>query len=442
MKIIRFTLIFILGLLLGIGNTVRKNHSRDKDPNNVPPSTENSSAALRFKTFSRPGNFDFYQRISKNNVDYPREILRLFNDKTFLGNTDFDNISFLLSKWGKTSPQEALNFVETLPYRYRYSFRKDIYKGWADKNPEALAYYYLDNKNVSDIDALETALNAWGKFSPTEVCKFLATLSTDHEQKKGTLALIESVDPQKTDQFQNVITLIPKGQMDDPDVLDAIMNKWFSKNPVEASSWMESLSLSQQENLAKYKNLTSVDSIPSLLADAKNNPDVLRNKIEAYPRWLQAEAWAKIINEMSAGLTLPDLIKWSERIPSDLRSEIMESPYLKFSPFSGMSGDSPQVFEDVLSNFYSDTSPNWLTNIPYNVYKYKFAARKPEQVLDFFYQNQDYVDPKIIAHWLSWEPEKAQEWLKKTPLNSEQRLRINWQIPFHKPLVVIEKKHE
>ena len=255
MKFLYYGIISVLGLCAGMffasGDGVfTANRSATQSP------TEELQFGLKSKkeVFSNQEYYDFYLRVHSGTCDYAKEIADLLAGGYSFGKDP--RLGMLLKQWGRSAPLSALEAMEMLP-KERQDYRYFIFQGWAERNPEELAYYYRDNRNRlygRNKNIMAMAVRSWAQTAPADAAEYLSSLNT-RERKKGTMALLEALPTGKAGEYGRIVQKLPPGMFHDSGILSSFMDKWASEDPGAAVEWMETLPPEQQKGMDWYREL-------------------------------------------------------------------------------------------------------------------------------------------------------------------------------------------
>ena len=378
------------------------------------------------------GSYDFYSRLNARNANYQQELSALLRHFSFYEKNNRDKLYLLFTQWGYESPVEALEAISLLPFDERGSCQSKVYEGWADKNPEALAAYYKENRDaLYQSDALVLSIKSWAETDLDGALKFLSTLDLA-EQKEGIEALLSSAPTSSPGRYKKIMSQLPRKALEDSDFLEKTMTSWLRRDPAGALEWGESQLADKQELLTKYKGMESLPPIDSLTDRfAPDSPEMV-SVLKQYPDAMQAVAWAAVFDDLQGHSGNMEAVKWQiKNMPPEIVSHLINSSFQ--SVFSEKTEEElPVRYEEMLEETdWNKAANESLSNIN-KTYMDKFGARYPERVLNHLlardknkFEGSDnysfmYFAPVLVA-WIHDNPGKARPWMENNmPSFSEE----------------------
>lgn len=449
MKLYIYGILLITGIALGAGIALKRNSETEISATVAAPKPKRFGLRPDIAYLSDPGSYDFFKKINSGKCDFKQELAKLFAYDIVRNSLEEGKICLLLEQWGYTSPRVALSEIGSLPFNDRKRYSNYIFSGWAQRNPEELAHYYRENRDqLYESSALNLAVLCWAESSPKEAIKFLSSLNAK-EEKESLLSLLNGRISTDSDKYKMLSTLLPERQSKDPEVLTALMEKWFTADPAASTEWMNNLSPEQQESLSKYKGLGTLPPITSLVELSQKDPESISAQIAAAPVWFQDHAWAAVLCDMSKKKGILEMFMWQkEHVPQKQAEAIMSSPFFEVPIFS-IPGENREEFEKTIAFLHEENKDEpsghkEFIDGPYNVYLQRFSARFPQEMLSFEQTELGYDgdDSRIIATWMYDDPEKAELWLTKLPGDEKWKQRSLRLIKANSPVGAIDKKHE
>lgn len=411
-KLLKITIFFFIGTFLGYVGFVAVSQS----PTNSPPPEQKSIPEARFTgeqkipITDRILDDDFYTRIGSGKCDYKHELALLLEEYKTTRSLNTSRAKYLLSKWGYESPHAALAALIDAPLEEKYYLMNCAFDGWTDKNPEEVAQYYKENNvELYATAALGIAIDKWGKIDPVNALKFLTTLSA-REQGFGLDILLKSADF-KQDEYLKMAEMIPSRQLNNEEILQTFMYKWFSNYPLTATQWMNSLSPEQQKMLERFKGWDeSLPSLNEIVEQSMHNQADALKSLALLPRNLQVEAWTKVLDEICRDQGTKEMVKWSTLLPIDISVDIFNNPYFA-GPMNTIPDDDINQFAAFLATLPAEHYGNGsFGNSAVNLFEERFAYRFPEETVNFMQKmnNTPFISFPIFKYE---SPDAAKRWL-------------------------------
>lgn len=444
-----YIFIFIAGIILGVGIAYKKLTNDTENTTKIIPNAKNKRFGFQkdISLLALPGNYDFFKKALSKQCDFKAEILRLLSTPVARDSLEEGKITFLLRQWGYAAPLTALNELDSLPLSDKKRYRNYIFYGWAQRDPERLAYFYRDNRNqFFNSHALDAAIIHWAEYSPQRAIRFLSTLDA-HDEKESLLSLFQTSSSNDPRIWKELSSLLPERLSSDPEVLTMLMEKWFFVDPSTSVKWLDSLSLQEQKSLEKYKGMGELPPIESLVDRFRNTPELISEQITNAPEWFQNHAWAAVLTDMSKRKGALEMLMWQATyVPQKQTESIFTSPLFDV-PIFDIPGESPSEFEKCIAYLYEKnntvTGQMMFIDGPYNVYLKRFSAQFPGETLSFLLKTMETGDhPEILASWMYDEPEKAQQWFDGLPHSQGHKQWTSKKIKNARPVGAIDKNHE
>lgn len=170
---------------------------------------------------------------------------------------------YLSYKWGQTSPQRALKESEKLGMVGMLTVPL-ILNGWAETNPEGAAAYYMENrKKVPHGDwSLKNIATELGKSSPSEAMRWVESL-TEKDRKSALPAILGGIADSHPEQLSANIGKLSEDDLKNSALCANIAGKWASTDWEATSKWIDSLGEKQQKEARKTAlaqlGLTDID---------------------------------------------------------------------------------------------------------------------------------------------------------------------------------------
>lgn len=279
------------------------------------------------KTLSKEDDLSTFITILRGKIS-SEDCEKLFND-IFIsrGNPAEDlllerKLYLLLEKWGQISPRHALDKIKKYGNYAGLNFR--IFKGWAEKNPEAVAAFFDETqdpflKNKSGI--LLALSGKWASQDPVKAWDWLQarekTIPFKHQLRSCKVMIIRRMVDRFPAQIPQFISKLEASDLQENAYV--LGEKWgeYKKN---SSEWLDNLP----------RDIQIKAQAGRIMGETKENFKDIDQKLASFDQEQQQE----ILNELafslldSSCMDTPDRLNWlMERLPeesisSDLRFHI------------------------------------------------------------------------------------------------------------------------
>lgn len=434
MKIVCYSLLFSVGFAGGIISLP----SKESQANLIKKNGQNKRPrfGMTNKTYFIPPpknqeERDFWLKMNRlsANSNFQAEFSQL-NLENLPISEKYVKYDYLFNRWAQYAPREAILSAQTIKPPFNRILSEKIFQIWGEKKPEELAQYYLENRNsLYGSTALESAIKSWAESAPEQAIKWLLPLSPK-EQKNGIQSILDTLVDSNPSRIKEILSLVPTSQLDHPDLLSGIMQKWVAEDPATALDWMNSLSQKQKDTLSDYRNIPTSVSLNSLLSEGLSHPEDLIHELAVFPLALQIQAWKKVITTMSNEKGSIEASRWMEE---NLSREIGAIVYsnTKENPAS------PEEFKEKIAKLPpGDTHDQGLSD-----YIRRYSSNNYEETISYLNSiNEPEFIQTVLKNWAYNDPQKAEAWLNNSSFSEKEKQEIIKS--FEKPSFIIPAKND
>lgn len=437
--------ILTLGCCSGIFFGSRTNFDQEQD---VVPNVQTRArfqSTREAKAFGQ-GEFDFYSKLASSNVDYQRELSKLLKQNVSYEMGNRDKLWLLFTQWGYDSPFSALVALDQLPFDERSFCRSNIFEGWAEKNPQALAKYYQENKDILyQSDALALSMKSWADSDLNGALVFLASLKPG-EIKEGFEAILSAVPSSQPDRFRKVVSQFPKHVLEDVDFLGQTMSRWVRLSPADAMEWMQTLPSDKQELFSQYKGVEELPPLDSLCEKFDVNTRELVTLLHQYPQVMQNEVWTTVAQDIQDRKGNMEATKWQmKNMPDEIvMATIRNGKNKVFS--TKTEEDNPVLYEQMIIEAGKKEADYASLSIIVNTYIDRFGSYDPQRVLSQYEKRQGVqktlkFSVSLLSSWIYDKPEEALPWIdgRVNSLDEKDKTTILQELKKKKTVMAVKK---
>lgn len=246
-----FLLLSVLaaGILLGYAGDYLL--SEDKKETTVPRSSSTGKFTSQQKNIpventSPQGTLDEKIReYARMNTDEIGKELQRWNDKIttpdMLHSRDRFLMEYLCLRWGRETPKQALLKLQDMPHLGETALLS-MMKGWAEKNPESLTTYCLEQGGQDNLpdNVARFCTYTLASLSPENSVAWMKTLPEGKREQQihHLMAAIREKYPNK---ISSVVALLGEEAMKSREMSAAIASTWAEVNWETAAAWINSL---------------------------------------------------------------------------------------------------------------------------------------------------------------------------------------------------------
>lgn len=431
MKSLYYALLFSAGFAGGIISLPSKESQADNESKQRP----RFGMASKGEFTPPPKNQkerDFWLKMNRlsANSNFQAEFAKL-NLENLPIMENYAKYDYLFIQWAKYAPREAIQSAQTLKQPYNRISTERISQIWGAKKPEELAQYYLENRHsLYGSTVLQSAVKNWAESDPEQAIKWLLPLSRK-EQKNGIQSIVDTLVDSNPSRLKEVLSLVPTSQLDHPDLLSGIMQKWVAEDPATALDWMNSLSQKQQDTLSDYRNIPTSVSLNSLLSEGQSHPEDLIHKLAVFPISLQTQAWKKILTTISNEKGSLEASRWREvNLPKEITSNLYNVRVSEIPPSA-----------EKLKEKIAKLPPGDAFGYALSDYLHRYTSNNYEETISYMNSiNKPGAIKYILNDWAYNDPQKAEAWLNNSSLSEKEKQEIKQS--FKKPSFIIPAQNE
>lgn len=435
MKILYYALLFSAGFAGGMISLQSKESSQTdlmkKNGQNQRPRFGMANKGVFTPPPKNKAERDFWLKMNRlsANSNFQAEFAKL-NLENLPISEKYAKYDYLFNQWAQYAPREAIQSAQTLKPPFNRLSSERIFQIWGEKKPEELAQYYLENRNsLYGSTALQSAIKSWAESAPEQAIKWLLPLSPK-EQKNGIQSILDTLVDSNPSRIKEVLSLVPASQLDHPDLLSGIMQKWVAEDPAAALDWMNSLSQKQKDTLSDYRNIPTSVSLNSLLSEGQSHPEDLIHELAVFPSSLQIQAWQKIITTMSQEKGSIEASRWrAENLPKEIASNVSisvcENPA------------SPEEFKEKIAKL----PPGDTRDLAVSDYNRRYSSNNYEETISYMNSiNRPGSIKTVLKNWAYNDHQKAEAWLNNSSFSEKEKQEIIKS--FEKPSFIIPAQND
>lgn len=326
-------------------------------------------------------------------------------------------------QWGLLAPRQALAELEKYQtdkgQRARSELLAFVLEAWAETDPEAVADYYMQNREKLAYNQTFLYLNKWAETDPEGAWCNLSSLS-DFEKKNGIEPFFESVfdfNPEKAGEF---MSRLDGAQWENDRFMSYAINKWSQTDKEGMDKWMAGLSAEQQDKLKPFNVMNTVAEKPEEggMAFSSLSP-------EDQKRAISTMGWK--LNDMEPKERIDWITKYaSEDIAADWAPGYMWS-YAKESPV-----EMHEWIEKLPEGKLRERALRQYANLDGSK-EVSYASRLDLMNTLVNDRDRERAIQDTLHRWAGENPEESKKWIDRSTFTEERKKEL---------LSFLQKKHE
>lgn len=394
------------------------------------------SSSDRFHSFLVSGNelLDLRVRIQQGKMS-PEELKAVYHH---LMETDSDGDSIfqfydkerahllmeLGSEWGLLAPRQALAELEKDHYKKGLPIRQllaaFILHSWAERDPEAVASYYMQNREKLAGNQTSVYLYKWAETDPEAAWRNLSSLS-DFEKNNGIQSFFSAVFDFHPGKAGELMSKLDDNQWERDRFMSFAMNKWSQTDREGMDKWMAGLSSEQQNKLKPFIAMIAVEKNPEEggMTFSGLSPEDQKRALNSMKENLNGMETREKIDWVMKYASEDIAIDWT---PGYIKSYARESPVDMHEWLRELS--EGKLREKALTEY------SLLDGLKVVSYPSRLDLMKtlPDD------RTRDNAIDNILRRWIGDDPEESKKWIESSSLNEDTKAKFFSYLQMNKEL--------